>query len=130
MPGILIADDNPNVRRLLRRFIETETGLKVCGEACNGTEAIEKAREFEADVVVLDLAMPLLNGIEAASALRKYMPDIRIVLFTMQVDGLGKSLASAIGIDFVLSKEQNITKLTDYLKGLLPVASSNASAGV
>ena len=130
MPGILIADDNPNVRRLLRRFIETETGLKVCGEACNGTEAIEKAREFEADVVVLDLAMPLLNGIEAASALRKYMPDIRIVLFTMQVDGLGKSLASAIGIDFVLSKEQNITKLTDYLKGLLPVASSSASAGV
>lgn len=121
MAGILIADDNPNIRQLLRTFIETQTGLKVCGEAGDGAEAIEKARELQPAVIVLDLAMPLLNGIETASILKRYMPHVRVVLFTMQVDGMGKTLASAIGIDFVLSKEHSINKLAEYLRALVPV---------
>jgi DNA-binding NarL/FixJ family response regulator len=118
MPGILIADDNPNIRQLLRVFIETQTGLTVCGDADNGAQAIEKAKELEPDIVLLDLAMPMLNGIEAASVIRKLMPAVRLVLFSMKVDTLGKALTSAIGIDFVLSKEESINKLADYLKSL------------
>ena len=118
MPGILIADDNANVRQLLRVFIETQTGLTVCGDADNGAQAIEKTKELKPDIVLLDLAMPMLNGIEAASVIRKLMPAVRLILFSMKVDTLGKALTSAIGIDFVLSKEESINKLSDYLKSL------------
>ena len=123
MPRILIADDNANIRHLLRVFIESQPGLEICGEAGNGTEAIEKAKDLEADIVVMDLVMPLLNGIEAASVIKRVLPKIRVVLFTMHVDGLGKTLATAIGIDFVISKEESITKLTEYLTTLGPVES-------
>ena len=127
MPGILIADDNANIRVLLRTFIENQTPFKVCAEARSGVDAIEKAKEFLPDVALLDLAMPDLNGIEVASVLKRAVPDIKLILFTMKVDGLGKSLASAIGIDFVLSKEESINKLTDHLKSLIPVAAKEAS---
>jgi DNA-binding NarL/FixJ family response regulator len=119
MPGILIADDNSNIRHLLRTFVET-LGFTVCGESNNGTDAVEKATRLHPDVALLDLAMPELNGIEAASILKRHMPDVRLILFTMHVDGLGRSLASAIGIDFVLSKEESITKLAEHLKRLMP----------
>jgi len=127
MPGILIADDNANIRVLLRTFVENHTALKVCAEASSGVEAVEKAKELLPDVVLLDLAMPNLNGIEAASILKRTNPGVRIILFTMKVDGLGRSLASAIGIDFVLSKEESINKLTEHLKSLIPVSAAAAA---
>ena len=127
MPGVLIADDNSNIRVLLRTFIENQTPFKVCAEASSGVEAIEKAKEFLPDVVLLDLAMPNLNGVEAASVLKRAIPGVRLILFTMNVDGLGRSLASAIGIDFVLSKEESITKLAEHLKSLIPVSAAAAS---
>jgi DNA-binding NarL/FixJ family response regulator len=118
MPGILIADDNPNIRQLLRTFIETQTGLTVCGEAENGAQAVEKAKELKPDIILLDLVMPMLNGIQAASVIRKDMPRVWLILFSMQVDSLGRAITSAIGIDFVLSKEESISKLSDYLEQL------------
>jgi DNA-binding NarL/FixJ family response regulator len=118
MLDILIADDNPNIRQLMRTFLETQAGCRVCGEAGSGADALEKAKRLNPDVVILDLAMPMLNGIEAASVLKRATPNSRVVLFTMKVDGLGKTLANAIGIDFVLSKEESIQKLADYLKSL------------
>src|SRR5258705_13370329 len=99
MPGILIADDNANIRVLLRPFIENQTPYKVCAEASSGVDAIEKAQEFLTDVALVDLAMPDLNGIEVASVLKRAVPGIKLILFTMRVIGLGRALASAIGID-------------------------------
>ena len=119
MPGVLIADDVPNIRFLLRTLVESH-GIQVSGEAENGVQAIEQAKKLQPDVVLLDLAMPMLNGIEVASILKKAMPNVRIILFTLHVDGLGKSLASMIGIDFVLSKEESISKLAEHLKRLMP----------
>jgi YesN/AraC family two-component response regulator len=60
MPGILIADDS-SIRLLLRSFVEIKTKFTVCGEAENGTDAIEKAQQLQPDLVLLDLSMPLLN---------------------------------------------------------------------
>ena len=125
MPTVLIADDHPNIRHLLRTFVETQTGLTVCGESSNGRDAIEKAMQLKPDIVILDLAMPELNGIEAGSVLKRYLPNTRLVLFTMTVDGLGRTLATALGIDFVLSKEESINKLADYLKSLPAVSVQN-----
>ena len=122
MAGILIVDDNPNIRYLLRVFIESQTPFKICGEASHGTEGIEKARVLQPDLVLLDLAMPVLNGVEAAAVLRGMMPRTKLVLFSMHFDNIPKSLSTVIGVDLTLSKSDGITKLGDHLKALLAPA--------
>ena len=81
---ILIADDDAAIRRLLRRLIETHTDWSVCGDACNGQEAVDKATELHPDVIVIDLAMPRMNGLQAAREVSRSMPDIPMLLLTVQ----------------------------------------------
>lgn len=120
MPGILIADDSASIRLLLRAFVESKTEFKVCGEASNGVEAIEQAKALDPDLLLLDLAMPMLNGAEAAVLLKRMKPQMKIVLFTMhEPENVGKALASAVGIDLVLSKTDGLLKLEEHLKALL-----------
>jgi DNA-binding NarL/FixJ family response regulator len=118
MSGILICDDNPSIRHLLRVYIETQTSFKICGEAGHGTEAIQKAKHLQPDLILLDLSMPVLGGAEAASILKKMMPNTKIILFSMQ-DDIPKSLAAVIGVDLTLSKMDGITRLGEHLKSLL-----------
>lgn len=120
MAGILLVDDNPNIRHLLRVYVETQTPLKICGEAEQGVEAIEKARELQPDLILLDLSMPLLGGAEAASVLKAMLPRTKIILFSMHLDAIPRSLAAAIGVDLALSKSDGIGKLGEHLKNLLP----------
>src|SRR5438270_7582192 len=119
MAGILIVDDNPNIRHLLRVYVETQTSFKICGEAGHGVEAIEKARDLQPDLVLLDLSMPVLGGAEAASVLKAMLPRTKIILFSMHMDAVPRSLATAIGVDLALSKSDGITKLGEHLKKLL-----------
>lgn len=119
MAGILIVDDNPNIRYLLRVFIETKTAFAICGEAGHGVEAIEKAKELRPDLILLDLSLPVLNGAEAAAILKGIMPRTKIVLFSMHMDNVPKSLAAAVGVDLTLSKIDGITKLGEHLNTLL-----------
>jgi DNA-binding NarL/FixJ family response regulator len=118
MPGILIADDNASIRLLLRSFVETKTKFAVCGEAGHGTEAIEKAKQLQPDLVLLDLSMPVLNGAEAAVVLKRMMPQTKIVLFTLHAD-IGSTLATIVGVDLVLSKTEGLAKLDEHLNALL-----------
>lgn len=115
--SILIADDNESVRRVVRRWLESR-GLTVCGEAADGLEAIEKVSELRPDLILLDLAMPKLNGAAAASVIRKLMPKLPIILFTMYEDAVD-SLASAVGVDMVLSKPDGINNLVERVEHLL-----------
>jgi DNA-binding NarL/FixJ family response regulator len=124
---VLIADDNRVVRRILRSFLTRRRDLEVCGEAENGREAVEKTRALKPDLVLLDLVMPEMNGVEAASLLKQSMPQIPIVLFTMYSESIGEHLAAAIGIDAVLSKPDGLTTLSKVVDVLLPRA-SEASA--
>jgi DNA-binding NarL/FixJ family response regulator len=119
MPGILIVDDNPSIRYLLRVFVETQTLFKVCGEAGHGSEAIEQAKRLHPDLILLDLSMPVLGGAEAASVIKKMMPDTKIILFSMHIDNVPRTLAKALGVDLTLSKMDGITKLGEHLKKLL-----------
>jgi DNA-binding NarL/FixJ family response regulator len=119
MPGILICDDNPNIRYLLRVFVESQTPFKICGEAGHGTEAIDKARLLQPDLILLDLAMPVMTGAEAASVLKTMLPRTKIILFSMHMDSVPRSLAATIGVDLALSKSDGITKLGEHLKTLL-----------
>jgi DNA-binding NarL/FixJ family response regulator len=116
---ILIADDSDTVRRILKMFLETRDDLMVCGEAANGFEAVEKAKLLRPDLVLLDLAMPEMNGAEAASVLKKSLPDVPIIVFTMFSENIGRSLTSAVGVDLVLSKPDGMKALVEAIEDLL-----------
>ena len=120
MSGILIVDDNANLRRLLRSFVEGNTKFVICGEAENAAEAIEKTQELQPNVILLDLTLPGMSGTEAASLLRAAAPKVKIILFTMHADGVNESLASTFGLDRVISKSESILILAEHLKALMP----------
>jgi DNA-binding NarL/FixJ family response regulator len=103
----------------MRAVIEARTGYEVCGEATNGAEAVEKALALKPDLMLLDVAMPMLNGVEVASVLAGSMPQMPIVLYTMYNELLGLSLATAVGAKAVISKADGITKLVECMQELL-----------
>lgn len=80
---ILIADDDAPVRQLLRRILEVHPGWQVCGEASNGRDAVAKAKQLSPDVVVMDLAMPQMNGLEAAREISR-SNHLHMLLLTVQ----------------------------------------------
>ncbi len=79
---ILIGDDSSLIRETLRRFLEKEDNWIVVGEAANGKEAVEKAQKLKPDLVILDLSMPVMNGIQAARELKRLLPALPTVMFT------------------------------------------------
>ncbi len=81
--GILLADDHTIVRQGLARLLEEQPDLQILGEAINGQAVIDKALELEPDIIIMDIAMPLLNGIEAAKRVRKSLPDCKIIILSM-----------------------------------------------
>ena len=83
MARILIADDHAMMRRGLRTVIESHAGWEVCGESTNGLEALERTKELKPALVVLDVSMPILNGLEVAHRVSHSMPEVKILLFTM-----------------------------------------------
>jgi two-component system, chemotaxis family, chemotaxis protein CheY len=116
--NILIVDDSQAVRAVIRSLIQESNGLRVCGEAADGVEAIEKTRELKPDLILLDLAMPKLNGAATASVLRRLMPKVPIILFTMYADAADK-LAQALGVDMVISKPDGVQSLVQKVHSLL-----------
>lgn len=86
MLRVLIADDHEIVRHGVRNLIATHEGWEICGEAANGRQAAELAAKLRPDVAVLDVELPLLNGIAAARLIRKSSPQTRLLLFTMHDD--------------------------------------------
>jgi len=81
---ILIADDDPTIRLLLRRLLEKQPDWQVCGDASNGAEAIEKVEQLEPDVVVIDLGMPIMTGLQAAPEIAKTHPRLPMLLISVQ----------------------------------------------
>jgi DNA-binding NarL/FixJ family response regulator len=101
---VLLVDDHLAVRRTLRALL-TEVSVGVCGEAENGRQAIDKASELQPDVVVLDLVMPEMNGLEAAYEIRRRAPSSKIILLSLHYapqDGL--ALANALGANAFVHK--------------------------
>jgi DNA-binding NarL/FixJ family response regulator len=80
---ILIADDHEFVRRGLRSVLETRVDFEICGEAANGEEAIQKTLELNPDVVVFDINMPVLNGLDAARTIRKLSSNTSIIFVSV-----------------------------------------------
>jgi len=117
--NILIADDSELVRTKIRQALARDTPFQVCAEAVDGTDAVSKAKELSPDLIILDVRMPRLNGIEVAGILRYALPKIRIVLVTMYAEDLEKSFTSLFRIDAVLDKANGLTELTAHVRSLL-----------
>jgi DNA-binding NarL/FixJ family response regulator len=83
---VLLADDHGVVRKGLRFLIEHEDGMSVCGEAADGREAVRLARELEPNVVVMDIAMPQLNGIDATAQIVRALPSANVLVLSMHGD--------------------------------------------
>jgi DNA-binding NarL/FixJ family response regulator len=115
---ILIAEDEASVRNAIRTFIESRTEFEVC-EAVDGNEAIHKAAALKPDLVVLDLRMPIANGIEVAARLQITMPKTPVVIFTMFEDLLGKPLSKMLGIAAVVPKSDGVGNLLGRIEALL-----------
>ena len=115
---ILVIDDGDSVRDIIGLFLEN-AGFEVCGEAADGVEGIEQAKKLKPDLIVLDLAMPRMNGAEAASILSQTMPDVPIVLLTLYQNMLGSALAAAVGVKAVLDKTEGLDKLVACVRSLL-----------
>ena len=116
---ILVADDSDHVRRVLHTYF-TERDFDVCGEAADGDDAIEKARALKPDLILLDFVLPRTNGIEAASALKEMMPNVRIVLFTMYSEAVSRTFNSKrIAVDAVIDKADGVGRLQECVQSLL-----------
>lgn len=105
---VVVADDHPVVRGMVRSALEQHPHFEVCGEAENGAEAIEEVKRVRPDVVVLNVTMPLVNGFQAAREIKKQIPDMPIVILSSHADkhfveeALDALEAAVKGEDFIV----------------------------
>ena len=125
---VLVVDDAGFVRTMIRDILE-RAGLDVVGEAANGADAVDRCRELKPDLVILDIIMPELDGLEAASRIKKELPDVRIVFCSAL--GSKQTVLNAIragGADFVV-KPFSSDRLVDAVKKSLITNRVQASEG-
>jgi DNA-binding NarL/FixJ family response regulator len=107
---ILIADDSLFIREALCKFFEQDD-FRVCGEAENGKEAIDKAQELHPDLILLDLSMPVMNGLEATRVLKRMMPEVPVIIYSAYPDSSTEKAARSVGVCALVSKSENISVL-------------------
>src|SRR5262245_52760536 len=115
---ILIADDHEVVRRGVRAVLEGQLGWIVCGEATTGREAVAKAIDLRPDVVVLDISMPELNGLEAARQIHRVVPAHIVVLTVHESDQLARDILEAGARAYILKADAG-RKLVDAINALI-----------
>jgi DNA-binding NarL/FixJ family response regulator len=102
---ILVVDDNAVIREGLHLLLNRHAGWEVCGEAANGVEAIEKHRSLRPDLMVIDVSMPVMNGIDASLEILKHFPNILILLYTSYLTKQLAEVAHSAGIRATVSKD-------------------------
>ena len=115
---ILIVDDNAYIRLGLYELFKRESDFEVCGEAENGKEAIAKALDLHPDLIVLDLLMPVMNGLDAARQLKRLMPDVPLIMYSLFGD-IVEEQARLAGISELISKSQPAAILIKKARSLL-----------
>jgi DNA-binding NarL/FixJ family response regulator len=116
---ILIVDDSPVIRKTLHQTLERQDDWEICGEAANGREGIEKAVRLKPDVIVLDLAMPVMNGLDAARELTRLVPWVPLLMFTNFETARLKQEALSAGVSTLVLKSESIEFLISGLRALL-----------
>jgi DNA-binding NarL/FixJ family response regulator len=116
---ILIADDHTLVRQGLRKILEAQPGWEVVAEAGDGREAVQQASQLRPDVVILDLAMPRLNGVEAVQQIERRAPGVRVLVLSMYADEAYVTRAVRAGAAGYLLKD---SADTDLIRAVTAVA--------
>jgi two-component system, response regulator YesN len=102
---ILIADDAPHVRSVLKWILESHShDWKICAEADNGSQAVQKAMETRPELVILDLQMPFMNGFSASSKIAEFLPGVPILIFTLHKSADVDQEAKRVGVREVIPK--------------------------
>src|SRR5712691_5857330 len=117
--AVLIVDDNAFIRQALCELFKLEADFEVCGEAENGQEAIDKAQQLHPDLIVLDLSMPVMNGIDAARVLQDLMSRVSLLIFSEYSDVFSEKEAKSVGISALVSKDEAIGTLVGKARALL-----------
>jgi DNA-binding NarL/FixJ family response regulator len=125
---ILVADDDTAVRRAICTFIENRSLFEVT-EAVDGNEALLKAAALNPDLIVLDLSMPIANGVEVAALLHSRMPRTPVVIYTMYGDIVRGSLAKILGIAALVPKSDGVAKLLSRIQALIDADDALAMRG-
>jgi DNA-binding NarL/FixJ family response regulator len=115
---ILIADDNTPFRTLLREIVAEEPDLHVVGEAADGAEAIRLAQELRPDIMLLDIAMPQVNGLEVLRWIKAERPEIKVIIVTVHDEDPYRQAAEASGADAFLLKKTLGTVLVPTIQRL------------
>jgi DNA-binding NarL/FixJ family response regulator len=113
---VLIADDHMVVREGLRKLLEAEKDIEVIGEAANGRNAVELALKLHPDVVVMDIAMPQMNGLEATRQLRKVAPDSKVIILSAHSDDAYVEGVMALGANGYLIKQSSSHVLSEAIR--------------
>lgn len=124
---ILIADDHEMMRRVLRNLINSHSDWQVCAEAKNGSEAVTQARELRPDLIVLDLAMPVMDGMKAAREITQSSPDARVIMFTLHASPEVEKQAKRVGVRQVVSKARDGVRLLKVMEQELGNDATNES---
>lgn len=127
MPRLLLVEDHILVRQSIRVFLE-EAGLVVVGEAGNGAEALRLIPELDPNVVLLDIHLPEMNGIETARQIRQRWPDIRIIVLTAYNDTAYQRALSVIGIHDFVPKTAEFAELLRRIKDVMKMPPTLATA--
>jgi DNA-binding NarL/FixJ family response regulator len=127
---ILVVDDHAVVRRGVRSLLESHDGWEVCGEATTGRDAVEQSRRLRPDVVVMDLSLPELNGLDATRQILKDMPDTEVLVLTMhQSEELARDVLQAGARGYVLKSDadENLITAVDSLRQHKPFLTSTVT---
>jgi DNA-binding NarL/FixJ family response regulator len=116
---ILIADDHEIFRRGLRSLLESHPEWEVCGEAVDGQEAVERVKDLNPDVVVLDITMPRLNGLEAAQVIRNEAPQSKMVVLSQHEPSLMRQAALSAGADAYVTKSEVSRELMMAIEAMI-----------
>jgi len=115
---VLIVDDSAQFRVLLRDLVAAESDLQVVGEAADGAEAIHLALELRPDIMLLDLVMPQINGLEVLKRIKAERPEIKVIIVTMHTEEAYRQAAEASGADAFLLKKTLGTALVPTIHRL------------
>jgi DNA-binding NarL/FixJ family response regulator len=116
---VLIVDDSAAMRKALCQIFTTAAGFEVCGQAENGEEAIQRVRDLQPQLVVLDLCMPGLNGLETARRLKSLTHPPPVILYSMMAEEILEREAFECGVKAVVSKAEGIKTLITKARGIL-----------